>query len=85
MTSNIIHIVALGVGFKCPHKIHLNTQWGGGSGNSPKSRFRWIIQPYSNLRGQIMPTTILRPHLPRFFKPSHDPAMDYVRFVMANE
>ena len=26
MTSNIIFIVALGVGFKCPHKIHLNTQ-----------------------------------------------------------
>ena len=28
MTSNIIYIVAFGVGFKCPHKIHLNTQWG---------------------------------------------------------
>jgi hypothetical protein len=29
MTSNIIYIVALGGGFKCPHKIHLNTQcWG---------------------------------------------------------
>ena len=26
MTSNIIHIVALGGGFKCPRKIHLNTQ-----------------------------------------------------------
>ena len=26
MTSNIIYIVALGVGFKCPRKIHLNTQ-----------------------------------------------------------
>ena len=31
MASNIIYIVALGVGFKCPCKIHLNTQWGGGS------------------------------------------------------
>ena len=30
MTSNMIYIVALGVGFKCPRKIHLNTQWGGG-------------------------------------------------------
>ena len=30
MTSNIIDIVAFGVGFKCPRKIHLNTQWGGG-------------------------------------------------------
>ena len=29
MTSNIIYIVAFGVGFKCLHKIHLNTQWGG--------------------------------------------------------
>ena len=26
MTSYLIYIVALGVGFKCPHKIHLNTQ-----------------------------------------------------------
>ena len=26
MTSNIIYIVAFGVGFKCPRKIHLNTQ-----------------------------------------------------------
>ena len=29
ITSNIIHMVAFGVGFKCPQKIHLNTQWGG--------------------------------------------------------
>ena len=26
MTSNIIYIVALGVGFKCPRKIHLKAQ-----------------------------------------------------------
>ena len=26
LTSNMIYIVALGVGFKCPHKVHLNTQ-----------------------------------------------------------
>ena len=30
LTSKMIYIVALGVGFKCPRKIHLNTQWGGG-------------------------------------------------------
>ena len=30
MSSNMIYIVALVVGFKCPRKIHLNTQWGGG-------------------------------------------------------
>ena len=29
LTSNMIYIVALGVGFKCPRKIHLNTQCGG--------------------------------------------------------
>ena len=29
MTANMIYIVALGVGLKCPRKIHLNTQWGG--------------------------------------------------------
>ena len=26
MTSNMIYIVAFGVGLKCPRKIHLNTQ-----------------------------------------------------------
>ena len=30
MTSNMIYIVAFGVGLKCQHKIHLNTQWGRG-------------------------------------------------------
>ena len=29
MTSNLIDIVAFGFGFKCPRKIHLNTEWGG--------------------------------------------------------
>ena len=32
MTSNIFIIIAFGVDFKCPRKIHLNTQWGGGEG-----------------------------------------------------
>ena len=31
MTSNMIYIVALGGGFKCPCKIHLNTQSGEGA------------------------------------------------------
>ena len=30
LTSNMVYIVAVAVGFKCPNKIHLNTQWGGG-------------------------------------------------------
>ena len=29
LTSNMICIVALGVGLKCPREIHLYTQWGG--------------------------------------------------------
>ena len=36
MTSNMIHIVALGVGFKCPRKTHFNTQWGEGGLKSGK-------------------------------------------------
>ena len=31
MTLNMIYIVALAVGLKFPRKIHLNTQWGGGT------------------------------------------------------
>ena len=37
MTSNIIDVVAFAVGFKCPRKIHLNTQWGGRGQNIEKS------------------------------------------------
>ena len=29
LTSNMIYIVALGIGLKFPRKIHLNTQCGG--------------------------------------------------------
>ena len=31
MNSNMIYIVAFGVGLKYPRKIHLNTQWPGGA------------------------------------------------------
>ena len=33
--SNMIYIAALGVGLKCPIKIHLNTQCGGGGHPCP--------------------------------------------------
>ena len=37
MTANMIYIVALGVGLKCPRKVRLNTQCeGGGDKNLPK-------------------------------------------------
>ena len=35
MMSNMIYIVALGVGLKCPRKIHLNLQWGWEPGQAP--------------------------------------------------
>ena len=49
MTSNMIYIVALGVGFKCPRKIHLNTQWEGGIKYTQKKirRLLWTA-PFSN-------------------------------------
>ena len=37
MTSKMIYVVAFGIGLKCPRKIHLNTQWGGG-GHSALSK-----------------------------------------------
>ena len=40
MTSNMIYIVALDVGLKCPRKIHLNTQWGRGTGSDGPDRER---------------------------------------------
>ena len=36
MTANMIYIVALGVGLKCPRKVHLNTQWRGRDKNLRK-------------------------------------------------
>ena len=43
MTSNIIDIVAFGVGFKCPRKIHLNTQCVGGGGTFVSFHFRTFV------------------------------------------
>ena len=37
MTSNMIYIVAFGVGLKCLRKIHFNTQCVGGGVNSNRS------------------------------------------------
>ncbi len=59
MTSNIFHVIAFGVRFKCPHKIHLNTcaveEGGGGQtlaslrtkktteGGGGHCVFKWIL------------------------------------------
>ena len=62
MTSNLIYIVAFGVGLKYQHKIHLNTQWGRGGGQKFRKNWRrhlWMtltdcgliqsdVQTYSN-------------------------------------
>ena len=46
MTSNMINIVAFGVGLKCPLKIHLNTHSvGGGETNYAQ----YILVPTNNL------------------------------------
>ena len=41
MASNMIYIVAFGVGFKCPRKIHLNTSDFGRSINPITTRGVW--------------------------------------------
>ena len=38
MTSNMIYVVALGGGFKCPRKIHLNTQCP-----PPHCVLKWVL------------------------------------------
>ena len=47
MTSDMIYILTLGVGLKCPRKIHLNTQWGWGGQKLSKivGHHLWMI-PY---------------------------------------
>ena len=41
----MIYIVELGVGFKCPRKIYLNTQWGGRGGDSSHSVPTALLDP----------------------------------------
>ena len=43
LTSNMVYIVALDVGFKCPHKIHLNTQWGDSKWRDRFGGVDWIF------------------------------------------
>ena len=47
MTSNIIYIVALAVGLKCPHKIHLNTQCPAHIGDHVI--YEWYLCKVANL------------------------------------
>ena len=55
MTSNMIYIVAFCSGSKCPSKIHLNTQWGGGADYANRNNSR----PYgSSGLPTAMPTVI---------------------------
>ena len=52
LTSNMINIVALGVGFKCPRKIHLNSP-------APKI-FRPSVAPVTHLSSVIHHCTYFR-------------------------
>ena len=44
MTSKMMYIFALGVGFKCPRKIHLNTQCPKSLMDVPLQEFRPAIK-----------------------------------------
>ena len=68
MTSNIFHIVAFGVGFKCPRKIHLNTQWGGGVKNASQYLTDTLMLNQSG-EGDRFSTSITVCTL-QYFKPS---------------
>ena len=48
VTSNMIYIVAFGVGLKCPRKIHLNKQCvcGGEGGELLSNLFDFAGSPY---------------------------------------
>ena len=46
MTSNLIDIVAFGVGIKFPRKIHLNTQCRGGREGVSKIAYFWGYTVY---------------------------------------
>ena len=53
MTSNMIHIVELGVGFKCPCKVNLNTQCPpppqkkkSPSGSSENNHYYQVSKPF---------------------------------------
>ena len=52
MTSYMIYIVALGVGFKCPRKIHFNTQWGGGDARLDPPPVATALSETSSLRDE---------------------------------
>ena len=54
MTSNIIHIVALGVGFNCPRKIYSGV---GGSGLKLKGRhgIQKNVQPFDPAVSKSLP------------------------------
>ena len=63
MTSNTIYIVALGFGFKCPRKIHLNTQCPG---QLTLSQPEWQIMPAPLLLCAPSPWIFRPPDSPKF-------------------
>ena len=60
MTSNIFNTIAFGVGFKCPRKIHLNTQCEGGGAISKVGA--GIFAPEGAGGGERVPNAPRFPH-----------------------
>ena len=58
---------------------------GPGAGIPPTPDFDRSVNPIPTSGGRLCPPQYYSPPLPRFFRPSYGPAMEYVRFVMANE
>ena len=61
MTSYMIYIVALGLGIKCPCKIHLITQCQGG--HCPPPMFVRSVNPIQTGGWQIIPNYTTAPKL----------------------
>ena len=57
MTSNIFIIIAFGVGFKCPRKIHLNTQCRGGQ------ILPTIAEVEPKFSPRLRPCEVIRPNI----------------------
>ena len=85
MTSNIIDIVAFGVGFKCPRKIHLNTQCP--LSDPPTALPRYMNFSFENKnpnqKPSIFPALIILPGTHRRYK-NEKPSIKWVLFTNAS-
>ena len=75
LTSNMIYIDALGIGLKCPRKIHLSTQWPTSlligklciavlQSTKGKKKHHLTRQQRSNISPRIFVMSLVWPHQP---------------------